>query len=236
MEANTAKKITGFKKSKVYQLFNSLKRKGFLREIIKGKYTASSDAFSFASQLIWPSYVSFWSALSHYKFTEQLPRTVFLATTKKRREISFDGQKISYVKILPKRFFGYRKLEGVMIAEKEKALIDSLLFPRYAGGIPEVFKCMREGWPSLDKTRLVSYAMRIGNVSLLRRLGFLIERGELDLSEELAKTILKKSGNTGGFSKLDPSSSESTGKKYDMRWRIIVNYDEKKIFEGGVQV
>jgi len=40
--------------------------------------------------------------------------------------------------ISKKRFFGYVSIGNITIAEKEKAIIDSLLFPKYAGGIKEV--------------------------------------------------------------------------------------------------
>lgn len=226
LDAKTAERLTGYEKAKVYRLFNSLKRKGFLNEIIKGKYTAETDAFSFASYIFLPSYISFWSALSYYHLTEQLPTTIFLATTKKRKEITFEGRKINFVKLSPKRYFGYRRIENIVIAEKEKAIIDSLLFPRYAGGIAEVFKCLREGWESLDKKTLLEYALRIGNRSLLRRLGFLIEKGNLKISKSLMRQILKNLNK--GFSKLDTSSGRGT---YNKKWKLIVNIDENRLLE-----
>ncbi len=225
LDADAAEKLTGFKRLKIYRLLNSLKRKGFLKGIIRGKYATGApfaDAPSIANALVWPSYVSFWSALNHYQLTEQMPKTFFLATTKKRKELTFNGQKLSYVKLSPKRFFGYTKADNLMMAEKEKAVIDCLLLPRYAGGIGEVFKCMREGWASFDKKKLAEYAVKIKNASLLRRLGFLITFGKLKIDAALLEGMHKKIGGTG-FSKLDPASGKGA---YDAKWRIIINVSE----------
>ena len=223
-EINDVTRFMEWKKTKAYQTVHNLKNKGIISEVMNGKYVLSlfmeHNLFEIASHIVWPSYISFWTALNYYKFTEQLPRTIFVAATKARKEVEFENNKIKFVTIAETRFFGYRKVEGVIIADREKALIDSLLLPRYAGGVDEIFKCLKTGWSELDKEVLVEYALRMENKSLLKRLGYLIERGDLEISEELIEELHKRIGK--GYSKLDPEL-EKKG-EYNKNWGVVVNW------------
>src|SRR3989338_7449585 len=80
-----------------------------------------------------------------------------------------------YVVISAKRFFGYTKIGNIIIAEREKAIIDSLLFPKYAGGIKELIACLEKSINELNKEKLLDYAVRIKSKAVLRRLGFILE-------------------------------------------------------------
>lgn len=126
-----------------------------------------------------PSYVSYWPALHYYGLTEQVPRTVFVATTRKKRPVTFQTHHFRYVTLKPAKFFGYRRETvgdlPVVLADKEKALIDSLDQPRYAGGIAEVAHALVLAAPDLD-VDLLDYARRMADRSLASRLGHLLER------------------------------------------------------------
>jgi len=61
------------------------------------------------------------------------------------------------------------------MAEPEKALLDSLYKPHYAGGIEEVFAVFDRAKDKIDYGKLVDYALRFKTTSLLQRLGFLID-------------------------------------------------------------
>ena len=77
--------------ARVYRLIARLKEDGLIMEVEKGKYLllgleperVLSNPLFIASHLVMPAYVSYWSALHFYGFTEQVPLTVFAATTKK---------------------------------------------------------------------------------------------------------------------------------------------------------
>ena len=45
----------------------------------KGRYTLNE--FVIGSMLVKPAVIAYWSALHHWGFTEQIPRTVFIQTT-----------------------------------------------------------------------------------------------------------------------------------------------------------
>lgn len=218
-------KLLGWKKSKAYFTIHNLKNKGVIMSLINGRYTLSSvfqehEPFSVASHVIWPSYISFWSALNFYKFTEQLPRTIFVATTKAKKEITFEEQRIKFVSLSKERFFGYREANEVTIAEKEKAIVDSLLLPRYSGGINEIAKCLKNAWGELNKKTLAAYSLRMRNKSLVKRLGYLIEKEKLKIEKKLIEKLQRNIGGEG-YSKLEPQL-EKKG-RYDKRWGLIIN-------------
>jgi predicted transcriptional regulator of viral defense system len=137
---------------RVYHLIARFKEDGLIVEVEKGKYLllgfeperVLSNPLFIASHLVTPAYVSYWSALHFYGFTEQVPLTVFAATTKKKRPVSFHGFQFRFVTVQPDKFFGYRReMVGelaVLIADEAKAIVDSLDQPRYAGGIAAPLK------------------------------------------------------------------------------------------------
>jgi len=118
----------------IYYLVARLKADGLIAEVEKGKYLllgfeperVLSNPLFIASHLVTPAYVSYWSALHFYGFTEQVPLTTFVATTKKKRPAEFRGFRFRFVTIQPRKFFGYRReaVGGlpVLIADEAKAL------------------------------------------------------------------------------------------------------------------
>src|SRR3989338_10668414 len=116
-------------KQKAYNIIKALKRKKAIEKIKNGMYALyDASEIVIGNRLNWPSYVSFWSALSYYKLTDNLPRTLYYASTKYKKV----KEPYKYVVILKKRFFGYTMAGNITIAEKEKAIIDCLLFPKYS--------------------------------------------------------------------------------------------------------
>ena len=57
--------------SRVY--IHRLKQKNIITEIEKGKYALSEEPFEIASNLVFPSYISFMGAYYIYGFTTQIP-------------------------------------------------------------------------------------------------------------------------------------------------------------------
>src|SRR3989344_6583508 len=159
-------------KTKAYNLIKSLKKKEAIKNTGKGFFVIKrTNEYSIATILNHPSYISFWSALNYYGLSDQMPKKIFLATTKYSREIN----NFKYITLSKKRFFGYKMISEVVIADKEKAIIDSLLFPKYAGGIVEIKECLKNALKDLDVNKLIKYAILIDSKAVLRRLGFILD-------------------------------------------------------------
>ena len=197
--------------TEAYNIIKSLKKKGAIFKI--GSFFAFHDAedFVLGSNLHYPSYISFWSALNYYGWSDQTPRYIFLATTKyKRNAASF-----KYITLSRKRFFGYIKIGGFTIADKEKAIIDALLFPKYAGGIREIKTCLENGVSELNKEKLIDYALKVKSRAIIRRLGFLLESLGYKKIDKLRKNIGK------GYELLDPSLKKKN--VFNKKWLLDLN-------------
>jgi len=218
--------------SKAYEMLRHLKAEELVRPVEAGKYLllgyqperVLSNPLFIATRLAHPAYVSYWSALHFHGLTEQVPRTVFVATTRKRRPLEFDGIRFVFVRVAPYKFFGYqREIVGdlpVLMAEVEKALVDSLDQLRYAGGLLEVAKALYQARAQLDLERLVEYANRMRNRSLCSRLGYLLERfGQPVEGLNISQT----------FVLLDPQGKAEG--PYDHRWRVRVNVSDAELFQ-----
>lgn len=207
----------GLDRSRCYRLVSGLKQKGLLEVPMSGRYVLDIpnyrvSLYEVASRIYWPSYVSFWTALSFHGLTDQLPRTVYIVNTQKSSEIEFRDHRVDFVRFRPGYVFGYRKEDGFM-AEPEKAVIDSLHLPRYSGGVTEVEKALEK---DLDFEKLEYYAEEMGISSVMKRLKYLMERNGLENDLNVS----------GSYVKLDPSK----GKGERVKNCLI----EDNVYEGRV--
>ncbi len=196
-----------------------LKKDKLILEIEKNRYTLQKDPLVVASNIIWPSYISCWSALRYYNLTEQLPQVTSVMTTRARskREIRFNNTRIVFTKIKPKYFFGYGKERqgdfNIFIAEKEKALIDSALFKKVS--FSEVGDIIKDNIRAINVNLLVDYLIKIKNKALIKRFGFLLESLGIDTYDRFKELLDSK------YIPLDYALT-AEGKK-DRKWRVIKN-------------
>jgi len=168
-----------------------------------------------ATGIHYPPYVSFWSALSYYGLSDQMPKKIFLATTRYTKEVN----NFRYITLSKKRFFGYTTVGKITIAEKEKAIIDSLLFPKYAGGIKEIIKCIETALKSdtIDIKKLIGYALKVESKAVLRRIGYIIVSFDFKIKaiENMRKYIGK------GYELFDPNLKRKNN--FNKKWLLDVN-------------
>jgi predicted transcriptional regulator of viral defense system len=206
--------ILGKKEEYAKVFINRLAEKGLLR-LERSKYTLKgTNPFLIASNIIFPSYISFISAYSYYNLTTQIPRTFFVVSLKQRKPISFDSNLIQFVKFERFRFFGFKReiIEGkfVFVAEIEKAILDSLYLPKYCS-ISETFFALKNA--KLDLKKLFRYSKEMKSVAVIKRLGYLLEISGIDASE--IKTSFKN------YSLLNPNLPKK-GEKNE-KWKLIIN-------------
>ncbi len=220
------------KSSSVTKLLHDLVKNNWLYRISKGKYLIlpleagaepkyTAHEFVLASVLTTNYYVSYWSALNYYGLTEQVPKTVFIATTKQRNERKVLGITFRFVTLRSHKFFGFKTTQinnhPVNIAEKEKAIIDCLDQPRNCGGIVEVIKAIDEAKDELDFDKLITYAKKMKNSAILNRLGYILEL--LNLPSKI------KPGKYYIF--LEPLSKKRGA--YCQKWKIIENLPKEEL-------
>ena len=212
-----------------------LKKQGWIEQIERGKYMQlplgakkeeyTVHEFAIGSMLVEPHCIAYWSALHHHGFTEQIPSTVFVQTTsrKKHRHVEVFGIDYKIVRLVPEKFFGRMKerfeSKTVYITDKEKTIVDCLDKPQHCGGLIEVIKGLLD--KNYDPARLVEYAEKINNTGVIRRLGFLSDYYDLDIDvPQIDKSIRN-------YLLLDPIMPEN-GEK-NSKWRLTVNLNKEDL-------
>jgi predicted transcriptional regulator of viral defense system len=207
-------RVLGLDRDRAYRALGRLVASGYLERVGRGSYVvvdvaegALAEPFSLGTRIVTPSYVSFWSALHVHGWTEQMPRQALFATTRRSRRTRTGAFSLRYVRTGS----GFR---AYPIAEPEKAILDSMYLPRYAGGMEEVRKALGEAIPRLSPALLTEYAARMGSRSLCSRMGFLLEGHGIDAGALQASA-------SRVFVVLDPEGPRRG--RFDARWHVIDN-------------
>jgi len=239
-----AAKFYGSRTSALRELLSTLVERRWLQRIEKGKYLIlpfeagregewTEHEFIIASYLIEPYYIGFRSALNYYGYTEQVSRTVFVVSTRRKFKpaLEVDGVTYRFVCMSQHKFFGFTEtaLGGyrVNISNPEKTIVDCLDLLRYCGGIVEVAKALWYGRDELDFMKMADYARKCGNRAVSQRLGYLLEI--LDSGTEEVITFLRASLSKR-YAPLDTLGS--TKGRYIDRWKVMVNVSENELLQG----
>ncbi len=209
----------------LWLFIHRLVRKKRILTIEKNKYTLCKDPWIVASNIVWPSYITGWAALRYHNLTEQLPNTIEVITSSKRkkRKLFFQGMKIKMITTTPALMFGFNKLskeeKEIFVAEPEKALLDAALFKSMS--FSEIREIIKYNITRLQTGKIVHYLLKIGNKSLIKRFGFTLDSAGKDYYKRL-RTHLDRN-----YVLLDYSLPRR-GKKNE-KWRIINNVIKRGI-------
>lgn len=225
---------SAFAKDLPPQFLDRLQRKGWIRRIKRGRFAviplSSGETrapqlheFLIAMELVSPAAIAYWSALNHHGMTEQIPRTVFVATNHHIQKSTRETLGISFqiISVQPKKFFGIERdwinEQPFSITDKEKTIIDGLDLPKYVGGVGEIAKALAQSWNELNEEKLREYSIKIGNTAAGKRLGFLMEALGVGNPESLRKSL----SFGAGFSPLDPTLPKRG--KHSRQWGLLIN-------------
>ena len=184
------------------------------------------DVWVVLSRVFEPCYIGGWSACEHWGFTEQLFRDVFVFTAKTIRTRQGVIQGTPYVaKRIPEtKLFGTRRVwrrdVPVKVSDPSRTIVDVLDDPRVGSGMRHVADMVGAYFASEHRNDddLLSYIQRVGNRTVYKRLGFLIERRRIDATRLVSECLSRQSS---GYSKLDP---EGPGRgRLVRRWHLREN-------------
>ena len=237
-----AKKILCTNNKSVSQALIRLVRNKRLKRIMRGKYmfvpeTAGpnkdwvEDGLSVVPYLVKPGYVSFWTAMNLWGMTEQMPRTIYIVTPKRKKDLEFNYNLFEFITFSQKKMFGFVETLSPLnipfnIATREKTIIDCMMKPNNCGGIVEITKCMWYGRKDIDWDLMLDMIKRIGVEVVLKRLGYLLS--VLGIEEHISNKI--KQIISPGYSYLDPSDAKikhGTSPEY----KLILNIRKEELTE-----
>lgn len=124
---------------------------------------------------------------------------------------------IIFVHTKPEYFFGFKKIISndfeIFIAEQEKALVDGMFFKKIS--VSELASIIKHNHKNLDIKRLIKFAVKTRNKALIKRLGYLLEKLNIDCYNNLKKYVYPT------YTPLE-YNLPMKGKKVE-RWKIIEN-------------
>jgi predicted transcriptional regulator of viral defense system len=209
---------------------------GWVRRVRRGLYIPvpleaenpakwSEDPLVLADAVWAPCYFTGWTAANHWGLTEQIFRTTVLKTTRRVRRAHERLLDYDYtVAHVPDHLmeWGMRAIwlddRRVQVADRARTVIDILDDPSLGGGIRHGTEVLAAYLGGSDWHPLVEYGDRIGNRTVFKRLGYVVEAAELG-TEELVEECRQRV--SAGISLLDPGAPPR-GRRVS-RWGLRIN-------------
>ena len=232
-----AAKILAIDDPREGRLLRYLAERGWLSRVRRGLYTTvplgasepsawREDAWVVAARVFAPCYIGGWSAAEHWSLTEQVFRSVLVMTDRPVRASSVEIQDQPFrLKHVPeKRQFGtkvvWRERVRTTVSDPSRTILDILDDPAVGGGIRHGAAVLLGYWASEHRNEelLLSHARRLGNRTVFKRLGFLLEHLEIEAPATIEACL---SSLSSGLSYLDPTVQRKG--RIVKRWNLWVN-------------
>ncbi len=223
----------GYARFMVHQLV----KKGWLERLRPGLYqlvpaergregVADTNPLAAGAVLVSPYFFSFGTACTQHGLTEQVFSEVFVVARLRRKPQMVRGKRFIFVPVPEKRFFGFTEQqilgEPVQIATIERALVDALDRPRYAGGIGEVSRIAARAARRVSWDSLMDCLRRFGVSALAQRLGYLLELNGAEVPAEVL-TALHGLVRPGSKVPLGPGAKWGRHGPLSRAWGVIEN-------------
>ncbi|MFZ5572887.1 MAG: type IV toxin-antitoxin system AbiEi family antitoxin domain-containing protein [Thermodesulfobacteriota bacterium] len=227
--------ILGISSTDAAKMLSRWSQKGWMSRVRRGFYVAVplesrtadiplEDPWPVADRLFRPCYIGGWSAGEYNDLTEQIFSSVMVMTVQKPRSRKVKIKNAVFIlrSIPEKALFGlmpvWRGQTKVSVSDPSRTILDMLTNPVLGGGIRSTREMLINYLHSDNKEleRLITYAVRLGNGSVFKRLGFLLETISPEETQAIERCRLKL---TAGNTKLDPQLSNT---KLITKWRLWV--------------
>lgn len=190
------------------------------------------DPWVAAAVLFAPCYLAGWTACEHWGLTEQIFTDVRVVTSRRVRERrqEIQGTVVLVKVVAPDRIFGTRKVwrgaSQIEVSDPTRTVLDLLDDPAMGGGIRQVSEVVAAYFDSeaRDDELLADYTARLGNRTVWKRLGYLLEALGIDAPDLEARALREKSQ---GISLLDPASPAHGRVVTD--WNLRRNVDLRRV-------
>ena len=171
----------------ILNMLHRLKRQGRVRQLANGVYTGTLAAVPLNRYLVPAALrddavVAFHSALEWHGAANQIFQTLYYLSSRQRKDVIFDN--VTYHRVAPPRVLdGARHkhfqvqlgADHVLVTDRERSLVDCLMFLEYSGGVEELDKSLGM-FPSFDVDAALEYLKLLRKPWLYSRLGFLLDR------------------------------------------------------------
>jgi len=229
------------------QVAHKLVQKGWLERLRPGRYhlipadrgpegIADTNALAAGAALITPHFFSFGTACTHHGLTEQVFADAYIASPRARPPEVVRGTRFVFVLVRPEQFFGFAATnvlgEPVQMATRERALLDALDRPRYAGGIAEVSRMVARSGGSLSWDSIIDLLRRWNESALVQRLGYLLDLHGVSVPED-RRAVLRAVVRPTSKVFLGSRQRWGTSGKLSGPWNVIENVPHEILVEKG---
>ncbi len=194
--------------SEVYarKLAHGLVKKGWFERLRPGLFllvparrgregVADTNPLAAGAVLVSPYFYSFGTACTHHGLTEQVFSEVYVACKEHRRPETIRDKRYVFVHVPEQRFFGFEELtvlgQAVQMATAERAVLDAIDRPRYAGGVGEVSRIVARASGKVSWNELTSLARKWGSSALVQRLGYLVDVRGVHVPDQVRAALLE---------------------------------------------
>ena len=232
-----AAQMLGLPAARSLRLLRYLQARGWLSRVKRGLYVTvplgatnasdwREDTWVVAVTAFSPCYIAGWSACEHWGLTEQMFRTILVVTAKPFRSAEIEVQSTPFrLRHRPiEKHFGTRTVwrgkTRVPVSDPTRTIIDLLAEPSMGGGIRHIAEMVVTYFTGehRDDKLMVQYGEKLGNHTVFKRLGYLIEVLKVAAPEPIAACRERLST---GITALDPAVS--TKGTIHKRWNLRVN-------------
>jgi predicted transcriptional regulator of viral defense system len=226
-----------------------LARKGWLERLKPGLYqfvpaergqdgVADTNPLAAGALLISPYFFSFGTACTYHGLTDQVFSEVSLVTRARRRPRFVRGKRYVFVPVAEDRFFGFGEVNvlgvTVQMATVERALIDALDRPRYAGGIGEVSGMVARAGRRVSWKALLNGLRRFRESAVVQRLGYLLNANRAEAPQE-ALAALRGLVSPGSKITLGSRARWGAHGPLSKAWNVIENVPAEVLLAGNEQ-
>ena len=213
-------------------IVNRLVKKAWLMRLASGKYLIlpleagvkplwSEHGFVIASSLVDPYYIGYGSALNYHGLTEFVSPAVYVVASKRVKSRTILSTRFRFITVTESKMFGSEEavISGrrVKVSDVEKTVADCLDHPEYSGGLDEIAKSIFFEHKIMDFKKVIGYAEKMGNRTIIKRLGYLLELFGYEEYRPFFEGIMLSEG----YSKLDPGLPRKG--RINEKWKLLAN-------------
>jgi predicted transcriptional regulator of viral defense system len=239
--------MVGASDSYARYMAHRLVKKGWLERLRPGLFqlvpanrgregVPDSNALAVGTALVQPYFFSFGTACTHHGLTEQVFTEAYVACQERRRSLVVRSKRYVFVYVPKRLFFGFGEVHvlghPVHMATVERALLDALDRPRFAGGIGEVSRIVARASTKVSWKELLRLARRTNRSALVQRLGYLLDLHQDELPPMVRRGLLKLVRPHNKIF-LGPRKKWGTSGKLVTPWNVVENIPRSVLISAG---
>jgi predicted transcriptional regulator of viral defense system len=222
-KSNELAEMLGVEPKSIQNYLETLANNELILRIEKGKYcrTYLKDPLVLGANLVTGGVISHNTALIHHGLAPDNSPEVFVSSNHQKSNKRFLGYYFRFIRIRPNKYFGFRdennETGSFRVTDPEKTILDCFDLPHYSARYDQLLDIFRN--TELDEAKLTTYGVRMGNLSVLKRLAFLTEHYGMTGFGKFRKMVSNLLNEK--YTLLDPSGPELG--PFCSKWRIRNN-------------